>query len=121
MTPHDIDRAYADYDLYRRALARCITSGSHFDADDAPPCSGCLLVTAKRLAIPPAHVSALASASPSEGARLLAEGADGAAGPRALPASPGPAAPSSKNNRPPARNEGPAEGAAATARTEGTR
>lgn len=101
MTPHDIARAAADYDLHRRALVRCIAAEPHLDADDAPPCSGCLLATAKRLAIPPTHVSAPASASPSEVTRLLAEGVDGAAGAAWSAASPAPAAPPPEtDNRP---------------------
>lgn len=117
MIPADITQAAADYDLYRRALARCVTSEPHIDADDAPPCSGCLLATAKRLAIPPAHVSP-AAVAPFSLDRRRAEGATGVVGPRALPASPGLAAPPSTKNRPPARNEGPAEGATAIAQKQ---
>lgn len=102
-------------DIARRAGAMCIAAEPHEDKTEWP-CRKHLAEAARQFSI---HPSALALAGVTDGPASIVAPASGAAGQvPAVPASVAP--PSVKSNRPPALNEGPAEGATAIARTEGT-
>ncbi len=121
MNADDFDRAAVDLDLYRRAAARCAAAEPHCDADEDCPCNRCLLAAARQLAIA-SNLSAPASNPAAGGSAAAGAGFDGAAG--RVPGTPPPSqagGSTTKSNRPLALNEGPAEGATAIARKEGTR
>jgi hypothetical protein len=106
MTGDDFDQAAVDLDLYRRAAARCTTAEPHRDADEAWPCSGCLLAAARQLAIA-SNLSA--PASTVTGGSAATGAVDGVAGLVLGPPSGRAGGSTPNSNRPLALNEGPAE------------
>lgn len=57
MTPADIARAAADYDLHKRAGALCLAAEPHLEPDEDWPCTRHLAEAARQVAIPARHVS----------------------------------------------------------------
>lgn len=105
-----------DLDVARRAGALCIAREPHRAPGEDWPCHRCM--TRVR------NSSAPALAGVTDGPASIVAPGTGVSG--RVPAwSPNPSqdgdSTSANSNRPPAVNEGPAEGAAATARTEGYR